>query len=274
MKLYGKTEDYLRGTGASVCTLLFAAAAFTGRNILIALLAAAASLYAAMRLLRTPDKAALRRRSLFSLFIFLPLACLCGVLLLNRRVISACSPDFADMCALIVFYLPGACLLRTAASIYAGTQKTHPVIPVVLLYLIYAVRLADACSFFFAEKLPSDLHLYADSVRVLFFEVCALAVFHLVFVLALNRSIRQGCAHPKRRRAIGAVICGYTVFAVFASWTALRVYIRAGGMTAVRQNAVWALAAIAAVFMVLFIYQLAAGSSGRSGQAAMMQQDG
>ena len=274
MKQNGITADFLRGTGASVCTLLFAAAAFIGKNILIGEFTAAAVLYLSIKLLRTPDKASLKRRSLISLFMFFPLACLIGVLLLSQRVGFAFSPYFADMCALIVLYLPGACLLRMAASIYAGTQKKHPVIPIILLYLLYAVRLTDSFYFLFREELPSDLHFYSGFVRELFFEFCALAVFHLILVFVLNRSIRQGSAHPKRMKAFAAVLCGYTVFAAAASLAALHVYISAGGMTAMRRNAVWVTAVIAAVYMVLFIYQLAAGFSGRSGQASMMKQAG
>ena len=262
MTLQEKAADALRGTACAGCTVLFAAAAFAGRNVLITLLAAAVTLDLCIRLLRTPDRSARKRRSLISLLMFLPLLGICTLLGLPDFLAEAVGADFADLCALIVFYLPGACILLAVASVYAGKQKAHPVLPLVILYLLYAVRLADAFSFLFRDKLPSDLHMYSGFVRELFFEVCALAALHLILLLVLSRICRNGSTHPKRLKGFSAAVCGYTVFAAAASCAELYIYIRAGGPTPLRNCAAGITIGIAAVCLVLLLYQLA----GHSGQ--------
>ena len=265
MKLKTITLDLLRGTVCAACTVLFAAAAFVGSNTLITVFAAAATMYLCIPLLRTPDKASLKRRSLTSLFMFLPLIGICCLLRADRFLTGICSLDFVNLCMLLVFYLPGACLLRAAASIYAEKQKTHPVIPIILLYLIYAVRLTDSFYWFFAKRIPEDLHYFSGETRTLYFEVCVLAVFHLILIFVLNRSIRNGSPHPKLMKVFSALLCAYTVFAAAASLEELRIYILAGGMTPLRQNAVWIMLLTGGAFLLLFVYQLAAKHSGKPG---------
>ena len=251
--------DFLRGTGCAASALLFSALGlmFGYNSALILFISAAAMLYLCILLLRVPFK---RSRIIRTVTAFLMYPPMIGAgFLIDRHcpTLMLGNMSFNGLCFLLIILLPGSFLLMLIAAVYAKKQKTHPFIPLVLMYLLYAVFQADAFRFVMKGELTAGSLYYSEYARCGFYELCGLAVIHLIALFLLNNSIVTGStSRPKRANRIAAVLCLYTVFISATVLAQIRVYIRACGTTAMRTSAMQYAALIGIVFLVLFIRQL------------------
>ncbi len=258
-------KDFLCGTVCTACTMLImviAAAIFSASRTesLLALLGgAAAILYLNILLLRTSDKKTRIRRTVTAFLMYPPLV---GVSYLIYRI----QPDFVlgnissdGLCFLFIIGLPAVFLLMGIAAVYAAKQKTHPVIPLVLMYVLYAVCQADAFRLASRATLGTnilDLIEYTQYARCGFFELCVLAVISFVIILLLNKSIRNGSArNPNRLKGLSAAICLYTAFIAVTALAQMTVYIKVRGLSERRICASWVAVILGIAFLVLFVKQ-------------------
>ena len=265
MKLKQMAADFLRGTVCTACTmaimvitaLIFAAS--RTESLLTLLGGAAAILYLNILLLRTPDKSARISRTVTAFLMYLPLTGVC-------YLISKIQPDLVvgnaaldDLCFLFIIGIPVVFPLMGIAAVYAAKQKTHPVIPLVLMYVFYAVCQADAFRLAARATLgkePLDLIEYTQYARCGFFELCVLAVINFVVILLLNRSIRNGSArNPKRLKGFAAALCLHTAFIAVTVLAQMTVYIRVRGLSERRIYASWFAVILGIAFLVLLVKQ-------------------
>lgn len=259
MKAKQFLTDFLRGTGCAAGTTLFTAAAFvTGfESVLMVFLFAAAILYLCILLLRTPDKSSRRIRTATAFLMYPPMLGLTYLITDRFSDLVLCNVMIADLCFLLAVGLPGSILLMGIAALYAARQKTHPVIPLALMHVLYAVCQADAFRLAAKKTLSHDildLIEYTRYARTGFFELCLLAVIHAAAIFLLNRRIRNGsAANPKRLKALAAALCLYTVFIAVTVLAQMTVYIRGRGLSERRLYASWFAVMIGAAFLVLCI---------------------
>ena len=266
MKQDQKLSDSLRGTACALCAVLFTViASIASDNLLIPLLAAAALLYLCIGLFRTADRTSRKRRILTAFLLYLPLIGGCCLLLLceplRMRFLYAVldSLDFYALSAALFLYLPASFVIMGIAAAYAAQQKTHPVVPLCLMYLLYAVCQADAFRLALKKTISSDILVLIEYTRYArngFFALCALAVINFVIILLLNRSVRTGSsARPKRAAGLAAALCLYTAFIAVTELAQMTVYIRARGLSERRLFAAWFTLLLGAAFLVLLVKQ-------------------
>ena len=261
MKAKQFLTDFLRGTGCAAGTMLLTAVAFiTGyESALMLFLSAAAILYLCILLLRTPDKSSRRIRTATAFLMYPPVLGLTYLLTQISPFHGMSNVTFEDLCFLLVIALPGSVLLMAVAALYAARQKTHPVIPLILMYAAYAMFQADAFRLAAMETLSRDsldLLEYTKYARTGFFEICLLAVIHTAMIIQLNRRIRDGSAvHPKLLKALAAALCLYTVFIAVTALAQMTVYIKVRGLSERRLYASWFVIMLGAAFLVLLIRQ-------------------
>ena len=265
MKMKQIAADFLRGTGCPACAMLImviAAVIFFAswyESPLALFGGAVAILYLNILLLRAPDKSARISRTVTAFLMYFPLLGACFLIREIHPDLMLGSVSFDDLCFLFVIGLPCAFLLVGIAAVYAAKQKTHPVIPLALMYALYAVFRADAFRLATKATLGTDwesLLLYTKDARCGFFELCALAVIHFAAVIMLNQKIKKGeCKRPKLMTGLAAGLCLYTVFIAVSSLANLTTYIRARGLSERRIYAAWFAVLLGIAFLVLLVKQ-------------------
>lgn len=253
--------DLLLGFGSASCAMLFAALAFAAGSALIALLSAAGSLLLSIRIFRAPDAASRSRRKLTAYLLYFPLTVICGLLGLHEFLAEVLysvngGVEFGDLCAAIVLYIPGTFLMMLFAGHYAKKQKQYPVIPLCLMYLLYALCQADAFRFLCSGYLSLETFWLSFNARTDFFELCILTAIDLAVIYALNRRITAGStSHPKLLTGFAAALCIYNVFIAATTIIQIVVYINYCGLTRKRIYAIGIAVLIAVAFVILLLRQ-------------------
>lgn len=253
--------NFLRGTACAAGIILIAAAAFIlgNESALTMFAAAAAILYLCILLLRTPDPRSRRIRTITAILMYLPTLGICYLLCRMQPHLVLGNVVVSDLLFLMIYGLPAAAVLIGIASAYAAKQKTHPVIPVAVLYALYAAVQADAFRLALKDTLSSDPLVrlyYTQQARIGFFELCALAALHLAVIILLNRKIKAGeAAHPKLLTALAAGLCVYTAFIAATVLAQMTLYIRVRGLSERRLYASWVAVLLGIAFLVLLIRQ-------------------
>ena len=265
MKAKQNAADFLRGTGCTAITILtmvIAAVIFSvnwNGSALILFAAAAVILYLNILLLRTSDRKSLIIRAVTAFLMYFPLLGICFLISRIQTNLVVINMDFTDLCFLLVIGFPAAIILMGIAAVYAAKQKTHPVIPLVLMYLLYAFFQADAFRLAMKHTLGTDwesLLGYTQYARSGFFELCALAVIHFAVIIMLNRKIKSGeSKRPKLMTGLAAAMCLYTVFIAVTELARLTVYIRVRGLSERRIYAAWFAVILGIAFLILLVKQ-------------------
>ena len=265
MKLKQMAADFLRGTVCTACTMaimvitaLIFAASWT-ESLLTLFGGAAAILYLNILLLRTPDKSARISRTVTAFLMYLPLTGVCYLISKIQPDLMLGNAALDDLCFLFIAGFPFAFVLMGTAAVYAAKQKTHPFIPIAVMYVLYAVCQADAFRLATRATLgtePLNRLEYTWYARCGFFELCALAVINFVIILLLNRSIRHGSTpRPKRLKRIAAALCLYTAFIAVTVLAQMTVYIRVRGLSERRIYASWLAVMLGIAFLILLVKQ-------------------
>lgn len=265
MKAKQFSIDFLLGTCCTACSILIMVmiavifSASWAESPLTLFGGTAAILYLNILLLRTPDKSARISRTVTAFLMYFPMLGVCYLISRNQSSLMLGNMSFDGLCFLLIVGLPVAFLLMGIAAVYAAKQKTHPFIPLVLMYVLYAVCQGDAFRLATLKSLSSDslsLIYYTQQARISFFELCAVAVINFTAVLLLNRSVRNGTAsRPKRLKGLAAALCLYTVFIAATVLAEMTVYIRVHGLSERRLYASWFTVTIGTAFLLLFIRQ-------------------
>lgn len=148
----------------------------------------------------------------------------------------------------------------TAQACSSGLQKTKilpqltalvAVLPVLFLYVVFFISQWKYYVSGFTGVLPEDFS-YAEYARQGFFELCAVSVLNLILIVGIAFFIKRGKkGSPVILKIVAAVFCLCTLILISTAVAKLVMYIETYGLTQKRIYAMWLMALIGIVFLVI-----------------------
>lgn len=144
---------------------------------------------------------------------------------------------------------------RTFFSIRIMPQLTAltAALPIILVYIVYFVSQWQYYISGFTGVLPENFS-YATYAREGFFQLCAVSFINLVVIIAIVLfTKRKGEKTSVLLKILTTVFCFFTLVLISTAIAKLAMYIDSYGLTQKRVYAMWFMALIAAVFIVVAI---------------------
>lgn len=148
---------------------------------------------------------------------------------------------------------------RTFKSIRIMPQLTAltAALPIILVYIVYFISQWQYYISGFTGVLPESLS-YAVYAREGFFQLCAVSFINLVVIIAIVLfTKRKGEKTSVLLKILTTVFCLFTLVLISTAVAKLVLYINTYGLTQKRVYAMWFMALIAAVFIVVAIGKFA-----------------
>ena len=143
-----------------------------------------------------------------------------------------------------------------AFRIMPKTTALTSALPIIFLYVVFFISQWKYYISGFTGVLPEDLS-YAEYARDGFFQLCAVSVINLLIIIAavlLTKREKKSCAVL---RILTVVFCLCTLILISTAVAKLIMYINCYGLTPKRVYAMWMMAVIAIVFILIAIGQFA-----------------
>lgn len=152
----------------------------------------------------------------------------------------------------------------TAENCRQGLQKTKilpqltavvAVAPILFLYVVFFISQWKYYVSGFTGVLPADFS-YAEYARQGFFELCAVSVINLVLIVSIAFFIKRGKnGNTAVLKIVTAVFCLCTLILISTAVAKLVMYIKSYGLTQKRVYAMWLMALIGIVFLLIALGQ-------------------
>lgn len=152
----------------------------------------------------------------------------------------------------------------TAQSCQAGLQKARilpqltavvAVVPILFLYVVFFISQWKYYVSGFTGLLPENFS-YAEYARQGFFELCAVSVINLVLIVAIAFFIKRGKnGNSIVLKIVVGIFCLCTLILISTAVAKLVMYIDYYGLTPRRIYAMWLMALIAVVFLLIALGQ-------------------
>lgn len=151
-----------------------------------------------------------------------------------------------------------------AAGAKAGIEKLRvipkltvvsAVVPILFLYVIFFISQWKYYVSGFTGVLPEGFS-HAEYAREGFFQLCAVSAINLVLLVAITLFTRRSKEKPSALiRILSCVFCLFTLILISTAVAKLVMYIGTYGLTHKRIYAMWLMAVIAIVYMVITVGQ-------------------
>lgn len=130
------------------------------------------------------------------------------------------------------------------------------VTPICLFYLVYILTQLGYFTSAFGGELPEG-YSYSEFARRGFFELCVIAVINLFVIVIMQAFAKrhEDDRRPAALKAYTAVISGFTLLLIASAISKMVMYITEMGMTPLRIYTSWFMLLLAAVFMVIIVWQ-------------------
>lgn len=129
------------------------------------------------------------------------------------------------------------------------------VLPILVLYVIFFISQREYYVSAFTGVLPEGLS-YAKYARHGFFELCAVSVINLILIVAIGFFLRRGKKGGSViLKIVAPVFCLCTLILISTAVAKLVMYIDRYGLTQKRIYAMWLMALIAIVFLIIAVCQ-------------------
>ncbi len=155
-----------------------------------------------------------------------------------------------------------------AAGAQAGIEKLRAipkltvvsaVVPILFLYVVFFVSQWKYYISGFTGDLPEGFS-YAEYAREGFFQLCAVSAINLILLVAITLFTRRGSEKPSAViRILSCVFCLFTLILISTAVAKLVMYISTYGLTHKRIYAMWLMAVIAIVYLVITVGQFVKG---------------
>lgn len=152
----------------------------------------------------------------------------------------------------------------TAQSCENGLQKVKilpqltaavAVLPILFLYVVFFISQWKYYVSGFTGVLPADFS-YAEYARQGFFELCSVSVINLIMIVSIAFFIKRGKHnHSVMLMIVATVFCLCTLILISTAVAKLVMYINYYGLTQKRIYAMWLMALIAIVFLLIALGQ-------------------
>lgn len=128
-------------------------------------------------------------------------------------------------------------------------------IPILFLYVVFFISQWQYYVSGFTGVLPEDFS-YATYAREGFFQLCTVSAINLVIIIAISLMIRRGQTNRSPvLKILTCIFCLFTLVLISTAVAKLVMYIDFYGLTQKRFYAMWAMAVIALVFLVIALGQ-------------------
>lgn len=128
-------------------------------------------------------------------------------------------------------------------------------IPILFLYVVFFISQWQYYISGFTGVLPEDFS-YATYAREGFFQLCTVSAINLVIIIAISLMIRRGQTNRAPvLKILTCVFCLFTLVLIATAVAKLIMYIDFYGLTQKRFYAMWAIAVITLVFLVIALGQ-------------------
>lgn len=128
-------------------------------------------------------------------------------------------------------------------------------IPILFVYVVFFVSQWQYYISGFTGILPENFS-YAEYAREGFFQLCTVSAVNLVIIIAISLFIRRGnSGSAPVLKLLTGIFCLFTLVLIATAVAKLAMYIDFYGMTLKRFYAMWAMAVIALVFLVIALGQ-------------------